>query len=59
MIEKHEPSQKWNPSYYASNARFVSELGSGILKKLSACKGEKILDLGLSLIHISEPTRPY
>ena len=34
MIEKHEPSQKWNPSYYASNARFVSELGSGILKKL-------------------------
>ncbi|MBL41131.1 MAG: SAM-dependent methyltransferase [Rhodospirillaceae bacterium] len=46
MIKKHEPSQKWNPSYYASNARFVSELGSGILKKLSACKGEKILDLG-------------
>ncbi len=46
MENLHQPSQEWDPDSYATNARFVSELGSGILKKLSPCKGEEILDLG-------------
>jgi trans-aconitate methyltransferase len=36
----------WNPSDYAKNARFVSDLGEPVLALLNARPGETILDLG-------------
>jgi trans-aconitate methyltransferase len=38
--------QTWDPSTYAKNARFVSDLGSPVLELLSPQPGERILDLG-------------
>ena len=38
--------QRWNPETYAKNARFVSELGTEVLRLLSRQPGERILDLG-------------
>jgi trans-aconitate methyltransferase len=38
--------QNWNPSTYARNARFVSDLGSPLLELLAPKPGERVLDLG-------------
>ncbi|MGH9515320.1 MAG: class I SAM-dependent methyltransferase [Terriglobales bacterium] len=40
------PSQEWNASRYAKNARFVSDLGEPVLDLLNPQAGERILDLG-------------
>jgi trans-aconitate methyltransferase len=39
-------TQKWDPSQYARNARFVSELGQPVVDLLAPQPGERILDLG-------------
>jgi SAM-dependent methyltransferase len=39
-------SQQWNAGDYASNARFVSDLGQPVLDLLQLRAGERILDLG-------------
>jgi trans-aconitate methyltransferase len=39
-------TQTWDPAVYASNARFVSDLGSPVVALLNAQPGERILDLG-------------
>src|ERR1043166_7404293 len=36
----------WNPSSYARNARFVSDLGEPLIDLLEPQSGESILDLG-------------
>lgn len=36
----------WNPASYATNARFVSDLGEPLLELLAGKPGETILDLG-------------
>ena len=41
-----KPSTTWDPQTYATNARFVSELGEPLLQLLEARPGELILDLG-------------
>jgi trans-aconitate methyltransferase len=38
--------QQWDPETYARNARFVSELGAGVVDLLAPQPGERILDLG-------------
>lgn len=38
--------QRWNPSQYAQQARFVSDLGSAVVDLLAPQPGERILDLG-------------
>lgn len=40
------PSQQWNSSRYAKNARFVSDLGEPVVDLLNPQPGERILDLG-------------
>jgi trans-aconitate methyltransferase len=40
------PPQSWDPERYERNARFVSDLGQGVLDLLAARAGECILDLG-------------
>jgi trans-aconitate methyltransferase len=40
------PTQEWNSSRYAQNARFVSDLGQPVLELLAPQPGEHILDLG-------------
>ena len=37
--------QTWNPETYARNARFVSDLGAGVVELLAPRPGERILDL--------------
>jgi SAM-dependent methyltransferase len=39
-------SQQWNAADYASNARFVSDLGAPVLDLLQPRAGERILDVG-------------
>lgn len=39
-------TQQWNADDYASNARFVSDLGQPVLDLLQPRAGERILDLG-------------
>lgn len=39
-------SQTWNPKDYNKNARFVTDLGAGVVKLLAPQPGERILDLG-------------
>ena len=39
-------TQQWNPDTYARNARFVSDLGAGVLELLAPRPGERVLDLG-------------
>jgi SAM-dependent methyltransferase len=39
-------TQHWDPETYARNARFVSDLGAGVVELLSPRAGERILDLG-------------
>jgi trans-aconitate methyltransferase len=38
--------QRWDPQTYAKHARFVSDLGSGVVELLAPRAGERILDLG-------------
>jgi len=38
--------QTWNSKDYDQNARFVTNLGAGVIELLSPQKGERILDLG-------------
>lgn len=38
--------QTWDPENYDRNARFVSNLGGGVLELLAPQSGERILDLG-------------
>lgn len=38
--------QQWNPETYEKNARFVSDLGAGVVDLLAPKPGERILDLG-------------
>ena len=40
------PTQEWNSSRYAENARFVSDLGQAVFDLLNPQPGEYILDLG-------------
>jgi trans-aconitate methyltransferase len=39
-------TQQWDPHAYARNARFVSDLGAGVVELLAPQPGERILDLG-------------
>jgi trans-aconitate methyltransferase len=38
--------QRWDPRTYAQHARFVSDLGVGVVELLAPRPGERILDLG-------------
>ena len=38
--------QTWDPKAYARSARFVSELGAGVVELLNPKPGERVLDLG-------------
>jgi trans-aconitate methyltransferase len=38
--------QRWDPDAYDANARFVSDLGAGVVELLDPLPGERILDLG-------------
>jgi trans-aconitate methyltransferase len=38
--------QRWHPEGYARHARFVSDLGAGVVELLAPQPGERILDLG-------------
>ncbi len=40
------PGQTWSGERYETHARFVSELGAGVVKWLEPRRGERILDLG-------------
>jgi trans-aconitate methyltransferase len=42
----NERTQNWDPESYARNARFVSDLGQGVVELLCPRAGEHILDLG-------------
>ena len=42
----HVTEQQWDPQTYAKHARFVSDLGSGVVDLLAPQPGERILDLG-------------
>jgi trans-aconitate methyltransferase len=46
MPHNSPPTQEWNSSRYAENARFVSDLGQPVLELLNPQPGERILDLG-------------
>ena len=41
-----EQTDHWSADRYEANARFVSDLGAGVLDWLSPRRGERILDLG-------------
>ena len=38
--------QRWDPEGYARHARFVSDLGAGVVELLAPRPGERILDIG-------------
>jgi trans-aconitate methyltransferase len=38
--------QRWDPRTYAQHARFVSDLGAGVVDLLAPRPGERVLDLG-------------
>jgi len=46
MIHLMSSAQTWDPSVYARNARFVSDLGAPVVALLAPQPGERILDLG-------------
>jgi trans-aconitate methyltransferase len=46
MREPAMPEQTWNPRDYNKYARFVTDLGAGVVKLLDPQPGERILDLG-------------
>ena len=39
-------TQEWDPETYARHARFVSDLGAGVVDLLAPQPGERVLDLG-------------
>jgi SAM-dependent methyltransferase len=39
-------AQQWNPETYERHARFVSDLGAGVVDLLDPLPGERVLDLG-------------
>lgn len=41
-----DPAQAWDPNAYATNARFVADLGVAVLDLLAPQPGERILDVG-------------
>ena len=41
-----DPNQVWRADQYATNARFVSDLGTPVVELLAPQPGERILDLG-------------
>lgn len=41
-----DTGQRWDPDRYATNARFVADLGAPVLALLDPRPGERILDLG-------------
>ena len=41
-----KPSQAWDPTTYAENARFVSDLGEPLIDLLQPIAGERVLDIG-------------
>ncbi|MDR3416252.1 MAG: methyltransferase domain-containing protein [Nevskia sp.] len=45
-MSTHAAGQVWDPRAYASNGRFVSELGAPLLDWLAPRAGERVLDLG-------------
>jgi trans-aconitate methyltransferase len=45
-IEAAGSRQRWDPTSYARNARFVSDLGAPVLALLDPRPGERVLDLG-------------
>ena len=46
MLPVTDPNQRWDPDDYARHARFVSDLGTGVLELLAPVAGERMLDLG-------------
>lgn len=46
VMPQDPPTQEWNSARYATNARFVSDLGQPVLDLLNPQPGERILDLG-------------
>jgi SAM-dependent methyltransferase len=48
------PAQRWDPELYARNARFVAELGAGVVELLDPRPGERVLDLGCGDGFLSE-----
>src|SRR5579872_6579836 len=46
MMMMMTTTQQWDPVTYARNARFVSDLGAGVVALLAPKAGERILDLG-------------
>jgi SAM-dependent methyltransferase len=46
LVRMTIPTQTWDPEGYARNARFVAELGQGVVDLLAPQPGERILDLG-------------
>src|SRR4029453_11852048 len=38
--------QRWDPEGYARHARFVTDLGAGVVERLAPRPGERILDIG-------------
>ncbi|MEM0909039.1 MAG: methyltransferase domain-containing protein [Pseudomonadota bacterium] len=46
--------QTWSSAVYGKNARFVSELGAGILDWLEPQSGERVLDLGCGDGHLTQ-----
>src|SRR5260221_11379876 len=45
-MSQNAATQEWDPSRYAANARFVSDLGQAVFDLLNPQAGERILDLG-------------
>jgi trans-aconitate methyltransferase len=47
-------AQRWSAEGYATNARFVAELGAPVVELLAPVPGEAILDLGCGDGHLTE-----
>ena len=45
-MEQRAVCQRWEPERYATDARYVAELGAPVLELLAPKTGERILDLG-------------
>ena len=45
-MTEQAPRQSWQADRYATNARFVADLGAPVVELLAPRPGERILDLG-------------
>jgi 2-polyprenyl-3-methyl-5-hydroxy-6-metoxy-1,4-benzoquinol methylase len=45
-VSEGAPRQSWQADRYATNARFVAELGAPVIELLVPRPGERVLDLG-------------